>query len=383
LAGVFIAGPIWRMNLLTLPDLFRNRFGPRSELAASIIMVPSYFGWIAVQFVALAQMLELFFELPVTAGILIVAAVGTGYTLMGGMWSVTLTDAVQIILVIVGLVILAATVLLQLGQGDAVGGFDRLLTEPSARLRAVVPTETLKEFLGWLGLFAAGSLGNLPAQDLLQRVFAAKSDVTARRACLVAGGAYLALGLIPVGLGLAASILVDAEQSILPALASSFLSPPVAVVFTVALLSAVLSTIDSAILSPAAVLAQNVFSRFSRAEPLHLNRIAVLLVATASVAVAFLGEDAYTLLESAYEIGLVGLFVPMAFGLYTRPASGHAAMASMVSGTLVWAAHVVLGWEAFGSGIEALAQLHLPVGLCSTAVSFITYVAVEYGWSRR
>ena len=107
LAGLFFAAPLWRMGLLTLSDFYRRRFGKRAELISACIMVPSYFGWVAAQFVALANMLELFFDTPLELGILLVAVVATGYTLLGGMWSVTLTDAVQISLVLAGLVVLA------------------------------------------------------------------------------------------------------------------------------------------------------------------------------------------------------------------------------------------------------------------------------------
>jgi Na+/proline symporter len=58
---------------------------PRAEIVASLIMVPGYFGWIAAQFVALAGMLELYWDIPPVTGILLVAAVGTGYALIGGM----------------------------------------------------------------------------------------------------------------------------------------------------------------------------------------------------------------------------------------------------------------------------------------------------------
>src|SRR5690606_11206231 len=96
LAGLFFAARLWRMKLLTLPDFYRRRFGVRAEVVASLIMVPGYCGWIAAQFVALAGILEVFWQVPMHHGIWLVAAVGTGYTLLGGMCSVTLTDVAQL-----------------------------------------------------------------------------------------------------------------------------------------------------------------------------------------------------------------------------------------------------------------------------------------------
>ncbi len=61
LAGLFFAVPLWKMGLLTISDFFRKQFGPKSEFLTACIMVPSYFGWIATQFKALAQVLQLIY----------------------------------------------------------------------------------------------------------------------------------------------------------------------------------------------------------------------------------------------------------------------------------------------------------------------------------
>ena len=93
LAGWLIARPLWEMKLLTLPDFYGRRFGVRTERLSAVLMIPTYFGWIAAQFVALAHLIEILFGLDVVFGIPLVAIVGMIYTLLGGMWSVTLTDA--------------------------------------------------------------------------------------------------------------------------------------------------------------------------------------------------------------------------------------------------------------------------------------------------
>ncbi len=382
LAALFVAGPMWRMKLLTVPDFFRRKFGSSAEILSSLILVPSYFGWIAAQFTALAEVLHLFFGIPVVAGLLIVAAVGTGYTLMGGMWSVTLTDAVQISLVLGGLVVLAAVVLLELGGGDAWSGLSRIGNETDSKMLVLVPLSDATALLGWLGVFAIGALGNLPGQDLMQRIFAANSERTARRACFIAGGMYLAFGAIPLLLALAGNLLFpqDVDVKVLPALAHAFLHPIVAVIFVVALLSAILSTIDSAILSPASVLAQNVFPRFGEVDTLKSNRVAVLAVAVCSLILAYVGENAYQLLEEAYLLTLVGLFVPLMLGLYSVPRSGRAANACMLVGTGIWALHFVMGWDCFLSPLSVFERMQLPLSLSATFSALLVYFLWEPPW---
>lgn len=377
LAGLFFAGPLWRMNLLTLADFYQRRFGSRAETVAALIMVPTFLGWISAQFVALAGVLELFFGLDPTVGIALVAVVGAGYTLIGGMWSVTLTDAMQVAFVIVGLVALTVDVTLQLGHGDMAAGVQEVFAAAPAEKLVVVPRERLGELLPWLAAFSAGALGNLPGQDLTQRMFASRTAATARNACLVAGGVYLVVGALPVFLALSVDALGAAPGgSILPALAETHLHPVVAVLFVVAVMSAVLSTIDSAILAPSGVLAQNLLHRVLPYPVLRLNQLAVAGVAGVSLALAYAGESAYALLESAYELGLAGLLVPLAVGLYSRRGGERAALASMLFGTAVWTLHLLLGWETLAPPWLGQVGLHIPIGLASAGLGLLAYFGV-------
>jgi Na+/proline symporter len=370
--------------LLTLPDFFRRKFGPAAELLSALIMVPSYFGWIAAEYTALAEILQLYFGLDIRIGIALVAVIGGGYTILGGMWSVTLTDAAQLVLILIGVVILAFVVLGQLGQGDWLTGLERLHETVHPDRLTWMPTEDVKALMGWLAVLASASLGNLAAQDLLQRVFASKSARVAKGSCIFAGCMYLVFGLIPVGLGLAAPLLApDHESGVLPMLATAFLSPPIAIVFVVAVFSAVLSTIESAIIAPSSVLAQNLIGPVWKIDRLVLNRLSTLTVTTCSLLVAYAGESAYDLLESAYAATLVGLFVPMMIGLYTQPRSQRPALAAIIVGTGIWLVHLVAGWEHLFEFVPAIARLHIPIALAATACSLFAYIAVEPPWRMR
>lgn len=374
-AGLFFARRLWELKILTLPDFYGRRFGVRAELIASVIMVPGYFGWIAAQFVALAGLLELYWGIPPGVGILIVAVVGTGYTLIGGMWSVTLTDAVQLVILLLGLIVLGFSAFSLLGDGAGpAAGFVRLLEETPSDRRVLIPTESLSELVGWLSLLAIGMLGNIPGQDLSQRIFASKSARVAVQACLLAGVLYVVFGMVPVLSGLAADLIGGAasESATIAVLASLLLSPWLGMLFVLALTSAVLSTIDSAILAPGSVLANNLFRRIWPAVPaLVLSRYGVLVVAVASLLFAYVGESAYALLETAYAISLVGLFVPLTMGLMSRRGHARAAFASMIAGTSVWLTHLGLGWESFAE--PWLGDVYLPQELVATLISWIAY----------
>ncbi len=153
-------------------------------------------------------------------------------------------------------------------------------------------------------------------------------------------------------------------------------------IFVLAVVSAVLSTIDSAILAPAGVIAENLLRRLPRprVSSLWLDQVCVLGVALASLVVAYLGEDAWTLLETAYEIGLVSLLVPLAMGLASSRGTEPAALAAMTAGTLTWLAHLLIGWEWFAEPwLRDGMGLVLPVGLSCAACALVAYLGFSAG----
>lgn len=376
LVGLFYAAPLRRAGLLTLGDFFAGRFGRRAEIACAVIMVPSFFGWIAAQFSVLAALLGELFGIPFGAGLALVGAVAVGYTLIGGMWSVTLTDAVQGVIVVLALLALGISAVAELGGGSLAGGLARLGRETPPDLLAVVPGEMIA-FLAWSGLLVAGALGNIPGQDVLQRVFSSRTEGVARRACLIAGSLYLVLGAIPVVLGLAARLLLPGQEGdMLATLGRILFSPLAALGLVLLVVSAVLSSVDSALISAASVLAQNLLRHsLPRAGLLQLSRLSVLIVGAASLFYAFRGLSAYSLLEDAYELTLVGLFVPLTAGLFWKRGGRTAALAGMGCGVVLWAFHLALGWDWFLAPALAPAGVLIPNAIGLTAASAGGYLA--------
>jgi SSS family solute:Na+ symporter len=345
LAGIFFARPLWKLELYTMADFYRVKYGKPAEIVGACIQVPSYFSWIALQYVALARMLELYFGIPLLVGILAVAAVTLLYTLFGGMWSVTLTDTIQIVIALVGLVVLVAATLSdsRLGDGDPIRGlavvYTRVAQTHPDHLRLVPAEASLAAILPWLAAWATGLFGNIPGQDLQQRVFASKSPNTAMQACLLAGVLYLVFGMIPVTLGLASLVThPNGELDPVGFLAGEYLSPAMLVVFVIAVMSMVVSTATSAVLAPATILGHNLLSRLPalKGNGLLRDRVCVVLVSLGGVAMAMCGKSLMQLLDVALSIQLAALFVPVVMGLYGRPRGSLPAVLSMLMGFGAW-----------------------------------------------
>lgn len=345
LAGVFFARPMWKMEISTMADFYRVKYGPVAETVGACIQVPAYFSWVALQYTALANILELYFGLPQATGIVLVAAITLGYTLFGGLWSVTLTDVVQIVIGLLGLVVLTATALSdqRLGDGDPLRGlvavYGKIATTHPDHLRLVPTLTSPAVVLGWLAAWATGLFGNIPAQDLQQRVFASQSSTTAMRACILAGLLYLAFAMLPVTLGMA-SLVTHPKGLLDPVgfLAGEYLSTGMLVVFVVSMTSIVISSATSALLAPATILGHNLFARVPlvAGRPLLRERLSVVLVSLGSVGVAMWGKSLMELLDVSLSIQLAALFVPVVMGIYGRPRGQLPAVLSMLLGFGAW-----------------------------------------------
>ena len=345
LAGIFFARPLWKMELYTMADFYRVKYGKAAEIVGACIQVPSYFSWIALQYLALAKILELYFGMPMLWGILAVAAVTLAYTMIGGMWSVTLTDTVQIVIALFGLVVLVVATLsdARLGDGDPVRGLAVVYgsvakTHPD-HLRLVPAEASLAAILPWLAAWATGLFGNIPGQDLQQRVFASKSPNTAMQACILAGVLYFVFGMIPVTLGLASLVThPDGDLDPVGFLAGEYLSPAMLVVFVIAVMSMVVSTATSAVLAPATILGHNLLARLPafKGNGLLRDRLCVVLVSLGGVVMALWGKSLMQLLDVALSIQLTALFVPVLMGIYGKPRGVLPALLSMLMGFTAW-----------------------------------------------
>lgn len=367
LAGLFFARPLWEMQLLTYSDFYRIKFGPKAELVTVLLTVPTYVGWIAVQLIALSQILNTFFPLPVGVFIVLVAIVSLFLTITGGIWSVSLTDSFQLGVIVLGLVYLFLKVAF---WGPL--GFDTLMAGIPADYWIVIPVDKLSHTLQWFSVFCVAALGNLTGQDLGQRIFSAKSAEVAQKGALIAGLAYMLVGSLPVFFGLTAFQTLGAnfEGSVMPLLIKNFLDPFSVIILMLTILSAVLSTITSALLAPASVLAHNLLKlRFPETSTLLLCRYAVVLVTLMSVAVAFMGSDVYGLLEASYAIGLVGFFAPLWIGLKSQKLDETSCLVSMAAGVLFWLP-------------EFFMESDWSLALVGTIMSFVAYF-VHYHFFRK
>jgi SSS family transporter len=354
LVALFFARAFYRMELLTIGDFYRKRFGPRIELITSIVIATSYLGWAAAQLTALGLVISVlgtslgYEAMNTDSGILIGALFVAFYTVLGGMWSVALTDMIQTVVIIIGLIIVAFF------MADAAGGVGHVIQSASdaGRLQ-IFPTGGARPWLVFIAGFMTAALGSIPQQDVFQRVTSAKDESTAVRGTLLGGMFYCVFATIPMFIAYAAVVInpemlvqfgSDDLREVQRTLPSAVLaSTPfwTQALFLGALLSAILSTASGTILAPASLIVENVIRplrpSMSDASLLRWLRGVLILVAGAALWQA-LGSNStmYEMIQEAYSVPLVGALAPLAVGLYWKGATSQGAFVSIVAGIVVW-----------------------------------------------
>ncbi|MCO6487989.1 MAG: sodium:solute symporter family protein [Phaeodactylibacter sp.] len=342
LVGAFFARPLYRLNILTFNDFFRLRYSRAAEFISAIFMVPSYFGWIAAQMVAMSIILGAVTGITPLEGIMVCAVVVVIYTYIGGMWAVSVTDFVQTIMIVIGLLLIAYQV------GTAAGGVGKVLAATPDGFFNFLPEPSLDGVVHYIAAWITIGLGSIPQQDVFQRVMAARSAKTAVAASYLSGFMYLTIGFIPLFIGLCGHILYPEDlhsgdtQMVIPFMVLEHSNVFLQIMFFGALLSAILSTTSGAVLAPATVIGENLVRPYVREisdkRLLFIMRLSVVGVALASAVMAVWNRNIYELVGQSSALSLVSLFIPLTAGLYWKRASNFGALASIVVGMVVWIA---------------------------------------------
>lgn len=330
LFGLLVARPLWRAKVTTIADLYRNRFSPGVERAVALLMIPGSVLWAAAQIRAFGSVVASATDLlSVQDGLLIAALVTILYTSLGGLLADAYTDLIQGGVLIACLAVLAA---FALSAEDAGTALTTALYETEANGAAPSVWERLE---AW----SIPILGSLFAQELAARAAASRSETLARRASVGAGGLYIAIGLMPVALGLLARVQLPGLEdggAALPEMAELHLGPLGRGIFSGALVSAILSTIDSALLSAAGLLTHNLLGSRLRTRPdrvrLLASRVAVIGLGVLAWGLARSAESVHALVEEASAFGSSGFLVLGLGILFVRRGGIRTAYATLAAG---------------------------------------------------
>ncbi len=373
LAALFFAKLFYRMNLLTIGDFYKQRYGKIVEVITSVAVVASYLGWTSAQLTALGLVIYALSggTISLTGAIFLGSVVVLIYTIFGGMWSVAFTDLFQTIVILIGLSAVAYLV------GDLAGGPAKVIAQASAEGKFNFWPENATGWWAMAGAFFAFAFGSVPQQDVFQRMTSAKDEKTAVRGTLIGALIYFCFAFVPIFIAYAALVadpsllkLFGSEdareiQRVLPDLVLNKMPLWAQVMFFGALLSAILSTASGALLAPTSLFTENVLRPLGPklGDKQFLFVLRIVLVAFTACALLFALNSTstmYEMVQSAYNVTLTGAFVPLVAGAYWGRATTQGALFSAIGGVGVW-----LSFHFFGGETMVPANL---IGLFASAV---------------
>lgn len=365
IAGLLLARPLWRRGIVTYADLVRSRYSPAIEKLFVVALLPGSVLWAAAQIRAFGQILGSTAGMELGTAILVAAVLVGAYSVVGGLLADAVTDVVQGVAVMIGLVVLAVFVAASLGGWEtAIARIEpaRLSLAGSGEEAGYAKFEKLAVVL----------CGSLVAVELVSRFLGARTAAIAAGGTVAGGLMYLAMGLFPVFLGLVGPTLIGdlpEPEQIVPRLAETHLPPVAYALFVGALISAILSVVHAALHAPAAQLSHNIVTRvlpwLSPQMRLNSVRLCVFGLSVVAWLLAMSVETIKELVELASAFGSAGAVVVALFGLFTNFGGPRAAAAALLTGSVVWAS------------ARFLLTLETPYLLAlATAIAAYTVVAV-------
>ena len=348
LVGAFFAAKLYRMNLLTIGDYYRQRYGRGVEVFCSVAIILSYLGWVGAQITALGLVFNVLSggEISTTLGMIIGTIAVLVYVVVGGFLAVAWTDFIQMIVLVVGLTVIAVF------SADLAGGADKVIDLARSRdMFRFWPEPTFKEIAFFVGAAITMMLGSIPQQDVFQRVMSAKDARTAQTGAMVGGAAYILFAFVPMFIVTAAVVVMgntaldmvgNDYQKVLPAFIMGHMNLGLQILFFGALLSAIKSTSSATLLAPSTSFVENIlkniYPRMSDRQSLVAMRVTILVfsVGVLVYAIAMEGTSIYELVAGAYQVPLVGAFVPLVMGLYWKRATTQGAALAILLGLGTW-----------------------------------------------
>ncbi len=348
--ALFFARAFYRMDLLTIGDFYKKRYGRPAEVITSVAITASYLGWTSAQLTALGLAFSVLSggALSLGEGIVLGAVIVLFYTIWGGMWSVAWTDLFQTVVIVIGLWTVAWLV------GEMAGGPARVISAAAADGKFEFwPKGGAREWLAFTAAFLTLAIGSIPQQDIFQRVTSAKNERTAVAGTLLGGIVYFTFVFVPVYI-VCAGLLIDPSlgkllsaedaremQRILPAFILGHTPMWVQVLFFGALLSAILSTASGAIIAPTSLCTENIIRPLypHMSDRQFLLTLRVVLVSFTCAALVFAlrsKQTMYDMVQNAYTVTLVAALVPLAAGIFWRRANNTGAILSAVFGLVAW-----------------------------------------------
>lgn len=348
-AAVFLVPRVWELSklkkLLTFPQLFEHFYNARVAFVAGIISAIGYIGFTSSQMLAGAKLANAAFPvIDLQTAIIIMGIIIVGYTALGGLKAVILTDTIQWTILLVGLLFIGIPVVYNM-----VGGWKTISVSLSGEFLSL-GNISWQQFLNWMvTIIPIWFVG----MTLYQRIYASKNSKEAQKAWFIAGiFEWPIMAFLGVSFGLLARVALingmfqhlgytdpdslDPELG-LPLLLVNVLPVGLLGILMSAYFSAIMSTADSCLMASSGNVLTDIYMKLNKSigqkiNTIRLSQIITLILGTFAVLLAAKMTNVLDLMLYSYAFMVSGLFVPVLGALYLKKRAPLAAFVSMILG---------------------------------------------------
>ena len=340
----FLAPKFRAATVKTVPEYFRRRYGKSAGLITAIIMLLPLIGLTAGQFIASSVILSTMLGISYKTAVIIVALVVTIYSIMGGLWSVTLTDFIQVFLIIIGMIIAVPFAMrLAGGWGNVVANVP---AETFNMFKGYSPMAVISLTIMYVATFTVG-------QEAVSRYYAARDGKAAKQGSILAAIINFIYAFIPAILGIITLALINmgkfnaedfadvGARYALPVLAMEAMPAIICGLLFAGIISATMSSSDSDLLGAGSIFANDIYRAVLKPdatseEVMKVTKIVMAVVGVVSMFIALFNTSSLvTLLMFCFTLRAAGAFFPYVLGHYWTGASLAGTIASVISGSIV------------------------------------------------
>ncbi|GGG10683.1 3-guanidinopropionate transporter [Lysinibacillus alkalisoli] len=362
--GLFVINKISGEDVFTISQLLGRRFGEGTQLISAIVTAIYTLMVVVTQIIGMGSVIHVLLGWALTPSMMIGGGIVLFYTILGGMWSITLTDMIQFVVMTTGVFFIMFPVSVY-----EVGGL-------TALFNAVPESHLSLTNIGWDRIFQYFLLyffGLMVSQDIWQRVFTAKSDKVAKKSAISAGIYSVLYGLALSIVGMCALVLLPNltdSQSAFTSLALEILPAGLLGLVLASVCSALMSNASGAIFASATLITNDIIKVYIRKDMterqvISTSRLVILTLGLIAIACSLWIQNILVALDMAYAILSGAIFMPLIIGLYWKRVTSKAAFSAIITSSCV----IFISFIIFG----ITSTLPIILGLIT---SFIVIVGV-------
>lgn len=327
--GLFFLNKILNMNVLTISELLYRLFGNRVRIIGAMITAMYTLMISVTQVIAIGALLSVIFHWDLKIAILVGGGVVFIYTILGGMWTLSITDVIQFSVMTIGMFLIMLPVSLH-----SVGGIGTLVNVlPSSHLSFT--NIGFKEIVGY---FITYTLGIVVGQDIWQRFFTGETKRVAKVSGILVGLYSALYSIVMVVIGMCAFVLfpnIQNTQNVFTHMAFETLQPGLLGIVFAALGAAIMSTASGTLLASSTIIANDLlkpffFKTMSDKQYLLLTRLTTFGLAIIAMVISLWIKEVLVAIDIAYAILTSAIFVPVILGLFIKWITERAAFLAII-----------------------------------------------------